>query len=148
MSIYRGWRPRPEDIHASSIAHLGNEQSREGDAMPPPIHLRRAQPVNTLLPTTAIWLADIPEKLRPTALATQFPRIANLLCAAWRDPDARGAYLENLLTGGGRPNRKGFPPTVLRDLQRMHACHAILCGLKQSIWSGSARESFHLEVER
>ena len=147
MSIYRGWRPLPEDIHARSIAHLGSGQSREAETTPP-VHLRRAQPVNTLLPATAIWLADIPEKLRPTALATQFPRIANLLCVAWGDRDARGAYLENLLTGGGRPNRKGFPPAVLRDLQRMHAVHAILCGLKQSIWAGSAKESIRLEVER
>lgn len=61
-----------------------------------------------------------------------------MLGAAWRDPVSRGKYLEDLLTGGGRVGRKGFPAAVVRDLQRLHAVHGILCGLKQSIWTGNA----------
>lgn len=96
-------------------------------------HLRRAQPVTVLLPRTANWLAEIPEKFRPTAVASQFPRIANLICATWADPVARGKYLQDLLAGD-RPNRKGFPPQVLRELQRLHAVHLTLFELKRSLW--------------
>jgi hypothetical protein len=137
MSIYRGFRVLAQDVHATScVAQAPRQQPLRPE--PPPIHLRRAQPVNTLLPATASWLAAIPEKLRPTALATQFPRIANMLCATWSDPAGRGAYLEDLLTGGGRVGRRGFPSAVVRDLQRLHAVHGILCGLKRSIWSGTS----------
>ena len=109
------------------------------DLAPPPVHLRRSQPVTVLLPRTANWLAEIPEKLRPTALAAQFPRIANLICASWADPAARSQYLEALLTVD-RPNRKGFPAGVLRELQRLQAIHLNLCGLKRSLWDSPDRE--------
>lgn len=109
------------------------------DLAPPPVHLRRSQPVTVLLPRTANWLAEIPEKLRPTALAAQFPRIANQICASWADPAARGQYLKALLTVD-RPNRKGFPAGVLREIQRLQAIHLSLCGLKRSLWDSPDRE--------
>ena len=132
-SIYRGWRSVPEDVHAHNVAHSGGPACEPSNDAPPPDHPRRAQPATVLLPRTASWLAEIPEKFRPTALATQFPRIANLICATWADPSARGKYLQELLAGS-RPNRKGFPPSVLRELQRLHAVHLTLCDLKRSLW--------------
>ena len=94
--------------------------------------------MTVLLPRTASWLAEIPERLRPTALAAQFPRIANLVCASWADPAARGQYLDSLLTMD-RPNRRGFPAGVLRELQRLQAIHLNLCGLQRSLWDGKDR---------
>lgn len=136
-SIYRGWRPVREDVHAHAVAHK-HVAVEASDALAPPIHLRRAQPINVLLPRTAVWLGDIPEKFRPVALATQFARIANVICANWADPVARGDYLKDLLAGG-RPNRKGFPPQVLRELQVLHAVHLTLFDLNRSLWAGSER---------
>ena len=132
-SIYRGWRPVPEDVHSHNVAHKDGSACQPSDSAPPPVHLRRAQPVTVLLPRTACWLAEIPEKFRPAALASHFPRIANLICATWADPSARGKYLEDLLAGN-RPNRKGFPPQVLRELQRLHSVHLTLFELKRSLW--------------
>ena len=133
MSIYRGSRRRPGDIHATVVdvtrygaPEYSSEQSIE--------HMRRAQPATVLLPRTSLWLSEIPECFRPDALAAQFPRVANALCDSWSDPAARGLYLRDLLTGGGRPHRKGFPPAVVRQLQRLHAIHTTLCGLGRSLW--------------
>lgn len=125
MSIYRGWRAFPEDIHTETRRRTGRPTTPE-ESEPPPVHLRRAQPMTVLLPRTAEWLAQIPPQFRPTALASQFPRIANLLCASWNDPPAREKYLVDLLSGGGRSSRKGFPPTVLRELQVLHSVHRAL----------------------
>ena len=136
MSIYRGFRPVPDDVHAHNVAHNSVPAGERSDDAPPPAHLRRAQPVTVLLPRTANWLSEIPEKFRPTALVTQFPRIANLICACWSDPSARGEYLDDLLAGN-RPNRKGFPPPVLREVQKLHAVHVTLCGLNRSLWDSA-----------
>jgi hypothetical protein len=145
MSIYCGWRPVPSDIHTHAVTHDG--PAKELQAASPPIHLRRALPVLVLLPRTAIWLAEIPPKFRPVSLARQFARIANNICAVWADPLARGKYLEGLLVGD-RPNRKGFPPAVLRELQTLHMVHLELCrssepstwdNLSRSLWDGSQR---------
>ena len=144
VSIYRGWRPSPTDIYTPAVA---NKTTPEVQAPSPPIHLRRAQPVLVLLPRTACWLSEIPPRFRPTSLAKQFARIANNICAVWTDPTARGKYLEGLLVGD-RPNRKGFPPTVLRELQTLHLVHLELCRssetatwdvLNRSVWDGSQR---------
>src|SRR5687767_14461927 len=142
MSIYRGARRRLEDIHATRVeaptAYDDADPSQE-----PFIHMRRARPATVLFPRTALWLSEIPEHFRPRALAAQFPRVANALCASWTDSTARGHYLHDLLTAGGRRTRKGFPPAVVRELERMNAVHATLRGLNRSLWddplTGDAR---------
>jgi len=145
MSIYRGWRPFPADVHTRSVVDKATVANEATTA--PPIHLRRAKPVLVLLPRTASWLAQIPPRFRPVALARQYARIANNVCATWFDPAARGVYLQDLLSGG-RPNRKGFPAAVLRELQTLHQVHLELCRtnetatwteLSRSLWDGSAR---------
>ena len=127
MTIYRGWRPLPDDVYAQTVHHRASPKAQECNPDMPPVHLRRAQPISILLPRTAEWLAQIPQRYRPTALATQFPRIANLICANWADPAARGKYLLDLLADG-RPNRKGFPRSVLRDLEMLHRVHLAVSG--------------------
>lgn len=145
MSIYRGWRPIPSDIHTRAVPHSAPAKGLQ--VATPPIHLRRAQPVLVLLPRTAGWLAEIPPRFRPVSLARQFARIANNICAVWADPLARGRYLQELLVGD-RPNRKGFPPAVLRELQTLQLVHLELCrsseastwdDLSRSLWDGSQR---------
>jgi hypothetical protein len=138
VSIYRGWRPLPHDVHAAraDVTPALDESANEVSWR----HRRRAQPINVLLPRTRVWLAEIPEKFRPSALASQFPRIANTLCATWNDPARRGEYLEGLLTGGTRPHRRGFPTSVHRELQRLGAVHAILSNLDRTTWTAPSNE--------
>ena len=138
MSIYRGFRPLPQDIHAARCAIAAAPTPPADDASFR--HLRRAQPVDRLLPRTKMWLAEIPEKFRPTALASQFPRVANTLCATWNDAPRRGDYLDDLITGGRRRNRRGFPASVHRELQRLGAVHAILTSLQHSTWDAPGSE--------
>jgi hypothetical protein len=77
--------------------------------------LRRANPFNGLLPASREWIGTLPGPLKPNALATQYPRIVNLVAQHWSDPAACGAYLDELVNGG-RPNRRGFPGDVHRDI--------------------------------
>jgi hypothetical protein len=77
--------------------------------------LRRAAPNNELLKHTAAWFSSLPPDVQPKALVAQYPRIANALCAAWREPQAFKDYMDELLIDR-RGGRKGFPADVLRDL--------------------------------
>lgn len=77
--------------------------------------LRKAKPVNYLLPMSRDWLASLPSDVRPNALARHFPRIANLVALQWNYPTALRPYFEDLLTDH-RGTRKGFPVEVHRDL--------------------------------
>jgi len=83
------------------------------------VHLRRSQPVTVLLPRTKDWIASLPETIRPHVLATQFARIANLICAVWSDPKDCQSYFEELLAHR-RAGRSGFPEAVLRELNNLY----------------------------
>jgi hypothetical protein len=122
MSIYRGHRALLSDVQVRQVSDkpLAALPSPES-----PAHLRRAQPVLALLPRTAVWIGLLPARIRPNALAAQFPRIANLLCAVWADPLACRKYLAELLTDD-RGGRKGFRTAMLREIQMLQAYHAQL----------------------
>jgi tankyrase len=51
----------------------------------------------------------------PCALASQFPRIVNLIAAQWNDHQNTPELFADLL-GDRRGGRAGFPPAVRRDL--------------------------------
>lgn len=80
------------------------------------------------------WLAALPEAARPVALAAQFPRIANRLCALWRRPAQVDAYFDDLLIDH-RGNRQGFPLAVAAELNALkaHYCAEVF-PLKRTIW--------------
>jgi hypothetical protein len=63
--------------------------------------------------------------VRPNALAAQYARIANALAATWHTPRECRSYLNELLTDT-RGTRKGFPPDVKRDLQRLRDFYGTL----------------------
>jgi hypothetical protein len=77
--------------------------------------LRKVEPANHLLPLSVEWLENLPQGLRPKALASRFPRIVNLLALEWDKPAACGAYFDDLLADR-RSNRQGFPADVYCDL--------------------------------
>jgi hypothetical protein len=123
MTIYN---PRPQwalKLGQPSNTSLGRRQDAMPDESAPPyarpaangIRLRKANPLNALLPASLDWLGTLPRELRPMALAMMYPRIVNLLAQQWSDYDACHAYFDELLTGR-RPNRHGFPADVRREI--------------------------------
>jgi len=116
MSFYRGWKSTPSDLHATA-GQGARAVSSEYE------HLRRARPGLVLLPRTVQWIASLPVRVRPRALADAFPRVANNIAAAWPDPVAFHAYLREL-TEDRRGGRQGFPPDVARNLHSLWTYYA------------------------
>ena len=77
--------------------------------------LRKNQPANIALPRTKAWFESLPPKVRPSALMRQFPRIANLIAAAWDDLVLFETCMDSLMTDK-RGGRKGFPGDVITEL--------------------------------
>ncbi len=129
MSIYQTRRKRQINDHDVTWPVTGGGTLKPA-CLPPagPVHwylLRKARPVNYMLPMSIGWLRSLPREVRPIALATQYPRIANLLALEWSKPAACRAYFIALLVDH-RGKRKGFPPDVHRDLLRLRDYY---CGL-------------------
>lgn len=124
MSLYRGYHSPLSELHAEKVA------AKPDDAVPVPraapdahLHrLRRAQPSLALLNLTKAWIAALPEAARPHALATQFARVANSVCAVWNDPTAGRQYLADLFSDH-RGHRQGFPLDVMHDIESLLAYH-------------------------
>jgi len=76
---------------------------------------RRPQPPEVLVADTIKWLASLPPDVRPTALPTQFVRIANALSRIWSDHRRCLEYLEDLLIDR-RGGRQGFPFEVALEI--------------------------------
>jgi hypothetical protein len=80
--------------------------------------MRKADPVNYLLPASKRWLTSLPSEVQPLALATQYPRIVNLLAQHWDDREACVAFFRHLLLDH-RGNRQGFPVAVESDIRTL-----------------------------
>lgn len=115
-----GWRDRPSDLQLHDCVTHGSAAVAKTVPPPAPVHLRRAQPLLALLPTTRRWLMALPREVRPVALAAQFARIANQLCSAWPHPHECHQCFDELLASK-RPHRTGFPASVLREIVTLHA---------------------------
>lgn len=128
MSIYRGWKPAIaldwRDGQPAPATQPAPEPAMVAKPKrPPPLHLRRAQPVTILLPRTRAWIESLPANARPRALALRFARIVNNICAAWDDPTACRKYFDDLLEDK-RGGRQGFPMDVLREIQKLNEHYA------------------------
>jgi hypothetical protein len=86
---------------------------------PEVVRLRKARPIDHLLPTCMTWLSSLPEQVRPVALAKRYPRIANILALDWDRPAACRRYFNELLFDHRRGNRQGFPLDVHRELETL-----------------------------
>ena len=80
--------------------------------------VRRARPLDALLPATERWSESLPATLKPTNLVLSYPRVANRLAIAWQDPKAVEEVLDDVLIDR-RGGRKGFPMPVQRELLRL-----------------------------
>ena len=88
--------------------------------------LRRRSPMPTdraLAGDTMDWIMRLPADLRPAKLCERFPRVANAIAQAWANPDHCEGLLAGLLTDR-RGKRRGFPPEVQLELDRLGAYRA------------------------
>lgn len=85
---------------------------------------RIAVPCNNLLPSTLHWAKELPAEIAPTALMQNFPRIANLLAANWKDPRAFYDYMRGLLTDS-RGGRQGFPSNIKQELVKLRMSYDV-----------------------
>ena len=94
---------------------------------------RTQTPKEPLLDVTRMWLASLPQDVRPMELARQFPRIANRLRHLWKQVAKCEEYLDALLVDR-RGTRKGFPPKIAQELQALREYHALLYPSSHSPW--------------
>ena len=87
MSIYStnrgGWRQLNDVVQSVPRAQAPT---------PPPkadttdwTSVRKARPAEYLLPLTEKWFDAFPAEQAPCALASQYPRVANMIAVQWRD---------------------------------------------------------------
>ena len=125
MSIYHARSPQSRETAAQSQRPPGGLRSpaATADSLPPPgpvdpnvDRLRKATPIDSLLPASKTWLATLPKGVRPIVLAAEYARIVNLLAQQWNDYSACNAYFDDLLVGR-RGKRRGFSPEVQAELR-------------------------------
>jgi hypothetical protein len=124
VSIYgrrQGWNDlndvvQPVSPHRSSLAPGALEMTAPSTTDWSMV--RKAKPADYLLPQSEKWFDALPQEIAPCALASQFPRIVNLIVAQWNDHRGAPQLFEDLL-GDRRGGRAGFPPAVRRDLLRL-----------------------------
>lgn len=73
--------------------------------------------------TTRRWLRDLPARRRPLRLCELHPRVANRMAWCWHDPAIADSVLQDLLEDR-RGGRQGFPPSIVRELQRLREFNA------------------------
>jgi hypothetical protein len=127
MSIYRTIKRAPiSDVHVEGeAARTVPNDSATRPAVNPVIAIdyssrRKARPATILLRTTSEWLATLPSEVQPRELSRQFPRIANSICAMWKDTEPCEKYVDELLTDR-RNGRRGFAVEIVREIERLRA---------------------------
>ena len=92
-----------------------------------------------LLDTTTLWMAELPQAVRPVNLARKFPRIANSIAELWRRGARCEEYLVTLVVDL-RGDRTGFPPEVARELTALRSYFAELHPHNRSAWDFVERD--------
>lgn len=102
-----------------SFDQLGGQGATPSETMPGDLRKARdAAPISLLNPTVK-WMRSLPADVRPQKLAHAYPRVANLLAAAWPDPGVFRERLNEVLFTD-RTNRQGFPVEVAKELLRLN----------------------------
>jgi hypothetical protein len=101
-------------------------------------HRRKGEPVNVVLPRTREWAESLPREVRLPALLRAYPRIANMIAAAWTDSAATSTYLDDLLIDR-RGRRQGFPVDVLDELILLRTYYAALHPESPIAWKQTDR---------
>jgi hypothetical protein len=72
---------------------------------------------------THAWLRSIPNGVHPKQLCRHYPRIANHIAVTWHDVSAVDRLLTDLMVDR-RGDRKGFPPRIRQEIDRLYRMHA------------------------
>ncbi len=122
MSIYQSRSKRAADAGNKPAQTPGTRHDLTLEGVSPHLppvqnlaRLRKATPIEYLLPASLTWFETLPPAVRPVLLAKQYARIVNLIAQQWNDENACTAYFNELLKGR-RSNRQGFPADVRREL--------------------------------
>ena len=92
-----------------------------------------------LLGATTLWMAELPQAVRPVNLARKFPRIANSIAELWRRVARCEEYLDTLVLDL-RGDRTGFPLEVAQELTALRSYFAELHPHNRSVWELVARD--------
>src|SRR5438105_13135880 len=103
MSIYRGRTGLMDydDVHDTPlVVRNAPVPLPSPDSFPGSqdwLQLRKTKPIDRLLPCSDRLLDRLPLDVCPRELATQYPRIANLIALQWNDSHSCSAYFDELL---------------------------------------------------
>ena len=92
-----------------------------------------------LLDPTTLWMAELPQAVRPIMLTRKFPRIANSIAELWRRVARCEEYLDTLVVDL-RGDRMGFPSEVAQELTALRSYFAELHPHTRSAWELVARD--------
>ena len=124
MSIYStnrgGWRQLNDVVQSVPRAQPASVPRSNADNTDW-TSVRKAHPAEYLLPLTEKWFDAFPADQAPCALASQYPRVANMIAVQWRDHRGAPELFDDLLADR-RGGRAGFPPAVRRDLLMLQEC--------------------------
>lgn len=82
--------------------------------------LRLQLPATKLKKQVFIWWVSLPNAIRPTQLAKQFPHIVNRIVDTWDDFYACEQYLHDLLHERERAHRRGFQPDINDEIRQLY----------------------------
>lgn len=95
---------------------------------------RRPSGPATLGTQTIRWMAELPQQLRPTELASRFPHIANKLAAMWSSPVNCRTYFDDVLLDR-RGNRRGLPERAAMELAALkNHFDSVVFPTHQTVW--------------
>ena len=72
---------------------------------------------------THAWLRSIPNGAHPKQLCRHYPRIANRIAVNWQHLHVVDRMLTELMVDK-RGDRKGFPPRIRQEIERLYGYHA------------------------
>jgi hypothetical protein len=114
-------RPAAPNVLRKAVVRASETVSAHFPSSSPPespqaaLRRQNTTTVNRLLSSTIDWLAALPPNVRPLALATKYPRLANRIAQEWREPSACRKDFDDLVYDK-RGTRRGFPPDVYVEL--------------------------------
>lgn len=119
MSIYGKGRGGWKDLN-DVVQPIGNSPAASVAVQPAVAptdwnQVRKARPAEYLLPMAARWLESFPLDTKPVKLASDYPRICNLIAAQWNDHRGAPELFQDLLTDR-RGGRTGFPAGIKHEL--------------------------------
>jgi hypothetical protein len=95
---------------------------------------RTATADEALSDAASIWMATLPESVRPRQLAVRYARVANRIAQLWDDDGVKCERLLDDLMTDRRGGRRGFPLAIASELATLHEHYYRLHHAGKSPW--------------